>query len=67
MQNRGAQKMKAAQITLLRPLLELTIPGRQRNCNIRNRLKIGEMVEYLKAETDGHPEDGHRNDRNISV
>jgi hypothetical protein len=43
-----AQKLEAAQMRLLRPLLELTRLDRQRNPDIRNRLKVKNLVEDMK-------------------
>jgi hypothetical protein len=45
---RDAQKLEAAQMRFLRPLLGLTILDRQRNPDIRNRLKVNNIVEDIK-------------------
>jgi hypothetical protein len=45
---REAQKLEAAQMRFLRPLLGLTRLDRQRNPDIRNRLKVNNIVDYIK-------------------
>jgi hypothetical protein len=44
---RDAQKLEAAQTTFLRPLLGLTRLDRQRNSDIRNRLKVDNILEDI--------------------
>jgi hypothetical protein len=44
---RNAQKLEAAQIIFLRPLLGLTSLDRQRNSDIRNRLKVDNILEDI--------------------
>jgi hypothetical protein len=46
--NRDAQKLEAAQMRFLRPLLGLTRLDRQRNPEIRNNLKVDNIVEDIK-------------------
>jgi hypothetical protein len=47
--NKGdAQKLEAAQMRFLRPLLGLTRLDRQRNPDIRNRVKVDNIVEDIK-------------------
>jgi hypothetical protein len=41
---RDAQKLEAAQMRFLRPLLGLTRQDRQRNPDIRNRLKVNNPI-----------------------
>jgi hypothetical protein len=45
---RDAQKLETAQMRFLRPVLGLTILDRQRNPDIRNRLKANKIVEDIK-------------------
>jgi hypothetical protein len=45
---RDAQKLEAAQMRFLRPLLGLTRLDRQRNPEIRNSLKVDNIVEDIK-------------------
>jgi len=45
---RDAQKLEAAQMRFLRPLLGLTRLDRQRNPDICNRLKVDNLVEDIK-------------------
>jgi hypothetical protein len=45
---RDAQKPEAAQVTFLRPLLGLTRVDRQRNPDIRNSLKVDNIVEDIR-------------------
>jgi hypothetical protein len=42
---RNAQKLEAAQMRFLRPLLGLTRLYRQRNSDIRNRLKVDNILK----------------------
>jgi hypothetical protein len=44
---RDAQKLEAAQMRFLRPLLGLTRLDRQRNSDIRNRLKVENILEDI--------------------
>jgi hypothetical protein len=46
--NRDAKKLEAAQMKFLTPLLGLTRLDRQRNTDIRNRLKVKNRVEDIK-------------------
>jgi hypothetical protein len=43
--NRDAQKVEAVQMRLLRPLLVLTRPHRQRNPDISNKLEVDNIVQ----------------------
>jgi hypothetical protein len=45
---RDAQKLEAAQMRFLRPLLGLTTLDWQRNPDIRNRLKVDNIAEDIK-------------------
>jgi hypothetical protein len=45
---RDARKLEAAQMRFLRPLLELTRLDRQRNPEIRNSLKVDNIVDDIK-------------------
>jgi hypothetical protein len=45
---RDAQKLEAAQMRFLRPLLGLTRLDNQRNLEIRNSLKVDNIVEDIK-------------------
>jgi hypothetical protein len=45
---RDAQKLVAAQMRILRPLLRRTRLDRQRNRDIRNRLKVNKRVKDIK-------------------
>jgi hypothetical protein len=45
---RDAQKLEAAQMRFLRPLFGLTRLDRQRNPDIRNRLKVDNLIEDIK-------------------
>jgi hypothetical protein len=45
---RDAPKLEAAQMRFLRPLIGLTRLGRQRNSDIRNRLKVDNVAEDTK-------------------
>jgi hypothetical protein len=45
---RNSQKLEAAQMRFLKPLLGLTRLDRQRNPEIRNSLKVDNIVEDIK-------------------
>jgi hypothetical protein len=45
---RDAQKLEAVQMRFLRPLLALTRLDRQRNPDIRTRLKVDNIVEDIE-------------------
>jgi hypothetical protein len=53
---RDSQKLEAAQMRFLTPLLDLTRLNRQRNSHIRNRLKVDniseDIISYQKSWTD---------------
>jgi hypothetical protein len=49
MNKRNAQKLEETKMGFLRALLGFKIQSCQRNCNIQNRLKIENTVQYFKT------------------